>query len=427
MEAVGYHPKSHVITTDYQLNRFYATPSFRSDIPMPYYSPQDFNIQAPAIDFDKAIKGASFLAMNCESLNNREEIVSTLIDGGLIRVDSLSECLHNADPPNGANLRNKTEVQQHYLFHLAFENQKEPDYITEKLWSTLESGTLPVYFGASNIDEHAPPNSIIVVDDFATMDELARYLAKVADNRTLYESYHSWRKHPLPEWFHHKYEFSEAHSDCRVCKWGYAHKYGLGWDPVTQSVRDTLLPRTTCVDDQGCLSGPVREHWFTSSGAAIDYRKAASSTAGGSCDFQERVGSTLHFPGSWSRTVWEHDGVTDLIIKGKGQVDLMLKLEATLLTDATELMPPGRRARSQQHYWIQNQQSRITIFTSELTNPSTENKGTVAIAITEPIRIRILVEDVDTFHEGAEQFESYFSTIMADDFFHPVEESLVPQ
>jgi hypothetical protein len=107
----------------------------------------------------------------------------------------------------------------------------------------------------------------------------------------------------------------------------------LGWDPVTQSVRDTLLPRTTWtfVDDQRCLSGPVREHWSTSSGAAIDYRKAASSsssssssTAGGSCDFQESVGSTLHF-------------------------------------------------------------------------------------------------------EGAEQFESYFSTLMADDFFNPVEESLVPQ
>jgi hypothetical protein len=79
--------------------------------------------------------------------------------------------------------------------------------------------------------------------------------------------------------------------------------------------------------------------------------------------------------------------------------------------------------RSKHQHWIQNQQSRIPILTTsesvKASNPSSE-KGTVAIAITEPIRIRILVEDVDTYHERAEQFESYISTLMANDLFHPV-------
>ena len=120
--------------------------------------------------------------------------------------------------------------------------------------------------------------------------------------------------------------------------------------------------------------------------------------------------------------MWEHDGVTDLIIKdNKGQqvVDLMLTLETTLSADANtiKLMPRGLLARSQKHYWIQDQQSRITIFTSEMTELSHDKAGTVAIAITRPLRIRILVEDVDTFHDGADQIESYFSTVMADTFF----------
>ena len=37
------------------------------------------------------------------------------------------------------------------------------------------------------------------------------------------------------------------------------------------------------------------------------------------------------------------------------------------------------------------------------------------------IRIRIFVEDIDTFHTGAEQLESYFGKLMTDDFFHPIQ------
>jgi hypothetical protein len=112
--------------------------------------------------------------------------------------------------------------------------------------------------------------------------------------------------------------------------------------------------------------------------------------------------------------VWEHAGVTKLriIFKGKGQVDLILIFETTLSADATKLTPYDRRDRRKKPCWIQDQQSRITIFASEMTDPSNEKSGTVAIAIAEPIRIRILVEDVDTFHEGGDQVESYFSTLM---------------
>jgi hypothetical protein len=100
-------------------NTFYATTSFNSDIPLSYYSSEDFNIQAPAVDFDAVIKGASFVAGNCDSRNNRELVVKTLVNSTHhIRVDSLGTCLHNAEPPNGLDMKNKTALMQQYLFHL---------------------------------------------------------------------------------------------------------------------------------------------------------------------------------------------------------------------------------------------------------------------------------------------------------------------
>ncbi len=67
------------------------------------------------------------------------------------------------------------------------------DYITEKLWGTLASGTLPVYYGAPNIKLHAPAHSIIFVDDYETSQDLANYLIRLTKDKALYESYHAWR------------------------------------------------------------------------------------------------------------------------------------------------------------------------------------------------------------------------------------------
>jgi hypothetical protein len=275
MEGPEIYPDLEVNPQEYQKDHYYATISFQSDIPLPYYSEDLFKIQSPAVEFDKAIKGASFLARNCDSRSGREDLVHDLIMSPHIRVDSLSYCLKNAEPPKGVDLKNKTQVMQSYLFHLAFENQRYGDYCTEKLWGTLASGTLPVYFGAKNVKQHVPPNSIIVFDDFDSTEELALYLAKVAQNKTLYESHHAWRKRPLPESFHRKYDFTKVHSVCRMCRWAYAKMFGFGWDPQAQNVKALRIPRTSCIDQDGLLSKPMRETWVS----VVDGKRKSTNTA----------------------------------------------------------------------------------------------------------------------------------------------------
>mmetsp|Transcript_18448 Transcript_18448/g.27994 ORF Transcript_18448/g.27994 Transcript_18448/m.27994 type:complete len:387 (+) Transcript_18448:171-1331(+) len=147
-------------------SEFYGTTSFKSEIPRTNrHAVELLTVGVPAdefppVNYSTAIKGASFLARRCRSLNNRETVVKQIIEASF-RVDSLSGCLHNAEPPKGLTMAStsKSEIMQRYLFHLAFENQNTDDYITEKLWLTLKSGTIPVYFGAPNIDEHFSPHT----------------------------------------------------------------------------------------------------------------------------------------------------------------------------------------------------------------------------------------------------------------------------
>ena len=84
-----------------------------------------------------------------------------------------------------------------YLFLFAAENSISPYYHTEKLFHGLMAGTIPVYYGADTVDEFVPDHSIIKVSDWGA--GLEDYLLRVAGNRTLYESYFEWRKHPLPK------------------------------------------------------------------------------------------------------------------------------------------------------------------------------------------------------------------------------------
>lgn len=125
MESAAHYPQLKVDTTAHRYNLFYATTSLASEIPMPYFSWAEYSIQSPPVEFDKVIKGASFIASNCNSLSNRELVVGELMK--LMRVDSLGSCLQNAQPPPGAVLSDNASLKRQYLFHLAFENSIEDD------------------------------------------------------------------------------------------------------------------------------------------------------------------------------------------------------------------------------------------------------------------------------------------------------------
>ena len=233
MEGPAYYSSLRIPTSDKRdTNLLYATTDLHSDIPVPYYSEAEYRIANAPVPFD-SIPCASFMARNCNSRNGREIVVKAIMRH--IRVDSMSSCMNNARVPDGANKSNKTSIMERYLFHLAFENQCENDYITEKLWGSLESGTLPVYFGAPNVLDHVPPNSIVDANSFGgDWAALGQHLAYLSTNKTAYMEYHAWRNEPLPDWFVSKYAFTRVHSMCRMCRWLFAKQHGVAWDHGSQ-------------------------------------------------------------------------------------------------------------------------------------------------------------------------------------------------
>lgn len=453
-----------VEATAYRENNFYATTSFKSDIPLPYYSKAEYNIQGPAVDFDKAIKGASFIANNCKSYSNREETVKALIESPL-RVDSLSGCLHNADPPPGADMKNKQTVLRQYLFHLAFENQITDDYITEKLWGSLQSGTLPVYLGAGNVKDHAPKNSIINAADFESHQALADYLVKLTKDKDLYESYHKWRYEPLDDAFRDKYEFTDTHSKCRICEWTYAKRHGLGWDHPKQTILKPDIDHKTCRNAMGLIEYPFKESWLSpasrnpgflrnvmgligswlssaSSGGADIATEfglnvfSRDSTPGCTLNEESRVIEVDH--GAIRRKVYDRDGVTDLVIDASSggsqrtnDADhYILRLTTPVNFDDTT---KTHHVDGHSAWWIQDDDSRVYIMASgphSLSRFKTLD-GTGAIELSIPLppsgsttttttRVRIVTENVDHFHKDTEDFPSYFGDLMMRDFFEPV-------
>ena len=447
MEGAKYYSQLEPLPTGYQNDKFWSTTSYRSEVPLPYYSRAEYTIQSPGLSYDKAIKGAVFLARNCHSQNNREAMVQKLIDSKL-RVDSLSSCLHNANAPPGVNLGDKKQVMQNYLFYLAFENQNTEDYITEKLWGPLEAGTVPIYYGAPNVKEHAPNRSLILIEDFSTIDELADYVVKVANDKNLYESYQTWRTQPLPPHFHQKYDFTQVHSTCRTCRWAYARLYGLGWNHANQSLVELNLPRQVCLDKKGNIQRPFVEEWYRVNDDSLSLHQDSTtmeSSTRSSCQTVNASNRVLVIDDGDAggnkllrRTIYEQDGAIDMIIEGK-----MASSESRVLRLRTSLAKPQRRddedyeahlsvVRAGQ-YRLQNKQSRLTVLTQPRTlvskndgddRASKGESGTIDLLFRTtdlPVRLRIIVEDIDTFHVDADKRENYFAESMIEDFYNPVE------
>lgn len=211
-----------------------STTSFESEVPLPYFSWAEYNIQSPQVDFDTAIKAIAFVARNCGSLNNREGLVKKLMK--YIRVDAISSCLNNSEWPKDIERRDKRGAMRKYLFYAAFENECTDDYITEKLWGGLESGSLPIYYGAPNVMEHVPYKSIIHLTH-ENVDSVGPLLKRLSENKKEYDKYHKWRKEPLPQAFIEKYKFTHVHGLCRSCRFNVCrHDSNCKWDHSSQSI-----------------------------------------------------------------------------------------------------------------------------------------------------------------------------------------------
>lgn len=68
----------------------------------------------------------------------------------------------------GKPLADKMSLLRDFRFNLAFENTSSPGYVTEKLVEPLLVGTIPVYWGAPDVDREFNPGCMINVSHFSS-------------------------------------------------------------------------------------------------------------------------------------------------------------------------------------------------------------------------------------------------------------------
>lgn len=84
-----------------------------------------------------------------------------------------------------------------YKFYAAFENNRCPYYITEKLWvNSLSKNVVPILAGSSReiYQEFLPKNSFLHVDDFESVELLTEKLQKIAVDDDLYQGFFEWKQ-----------------------------------------------------------------------------------------------------------------------------------------------------------------------------------------------------------------------------------------
>lgn len=207
------HPSSHV-------QRIYDEAYVTEDMLLPVLLHKDM------------IKGGTFVSSHClpthKKNSRRDDYVISLRNNG-IRVDGLGKCLstpgikllpYSGDTPKDAIV--KQQVIKNYMFHLAFENQIEEGYVTEKVFDALIAGTVPIYLGDSQTCKKLLPDPLaaIFLSDFNyDMKNVSNYLKLLMNDEIAYERHRMWRQSYNSSMHVATHDMMKQSWHCRVCSW----------------------------------------------------------------------------------------------------------------------------------------------------------------------------------------------------------------
>lgn len=108
---------------------------------------------------------------------------------GALKFEMPEEYLDVFDNMYGGIIKDKYKATSQSKFVLAYENTIHNDYVSEKIYDVLQSGSVPVYYGAPNITDYVPKECFIDRRDFVGYKDLYTFLKNMTD-----ETYESYRK-----------------------------------------------------------------------------------------------------------------------------------------------------------------------------------------------------------------------------------------
>ena len=85
-------------------------------------------------------------------------------------------------------IQKKVDVLKHYKFCICYENiDGVQGYVTEKIFDCFHAGTIPIYWGAPNIEAYIPKNCFIDRRNFRNNEELHNFITSMKED--VYQGY----------------------------------------------------------------------------------------------------------------------------------------------------------------------------------------------------------------------------------------------
>ncbi len=99
-----------------------------------------------------------------------------------------SKVLNNM-PNIGMSGMDKLNFMKNYKFSIAFENESNVNYTTEKIYHPFLVGSIPIYWGNPDISKWFNPASFINCHDYYNFEEVIEKIIEIDNNDALYQSY----------------------------------------------------------------------------------------------------------------------------------------------------------------------------------------------------------------------------------------------
>lgn len=128
----------------------------------------------------------NFIYSNPNAHPFRDEFFLEL--SNLQRVDSLGLHLNNVRQASFGQVENwvaeKIEMQSRYKFSIAIENGYYSGYTTEKIFTALKAGSIPLFWGNPDFHLDVNPDAIVSLDLFDTARAASEFIMELSEDET---------------------------------------------------------------------------------------------------------------------------------------------------------------------------------------------------------------------------------------------------
>lgn len=155
------------------------------NVPNHFSPPRPMEQDVDRSKFCVMINGAKIINFPCELYSERIRVIRWFERNHPEDFDLYGAGWNSADFPSyRGSPKNKAEVLPRYRFSICYENMAGiPGMFDTKIFDCLQNGVIPVYWGASNVEDYIPEECFIDRRNFQNMEGLYQYMKSIPDTK----------------------------------------------------------------------------------------------------------------------------------------------------------------------------------------------------------------------------------------------------